>query len=530
MSVHHLNPSELLTWPKLLRDAVAQPERFAEFHAGFADARTLARSVDSRSFDAGSRAVVVEAVRAQYASAQVPANAVLDKLALSDSKTITTGHQLSLAGGPLFFLVKIAAVIRNAKQLESDTGVPVIPCFWMATEDHDFEEISRIQVGTHSIKWAGDARGAVGRIPATEAAEVLKEGAVDMAAPLAESVTAVAGYYASGSLADATRRMVHDWFGDQGLLIVDGDDPALKRLFIPMLKREMTGCAQAAVSHKDAALEALGYKPQIHARDINLFYLEPGKRTRFTLNEGGVALSDSSQSWSWAEVNAEIEAHPERFSPNVAMRPVYQEVVLPNIAYCGGPGEMSYWLQLKGVFEEFQVPYPLLFPRPSVTLLPAALVRKQAKLKLEWASFFGSRHTLEAEIAGRMHAPSTDSVAGAIASAWQQFAVEATDFDPSLKGAVDAEGVRFSKAMTQLNGKILKAAKRKSEVELQQLNAIFEGLFPDGGGQERSMNWMTFQPGLALTIAALLVEVVPAYTSEMLLVELAPFMADRMPS
>ena len=530
MTVHHLHPSDIKVWPKLISELVQNPERFTGLHNGLASAERLTDAANNRLFDPAHRAVLVEALQTQYAHVGIDASAALAKLSQETTKTITTGHQLNLAGGPLFFLVKIAAVIRSAQELESRTGIPVVPVFWMASEDHDFEEIASVNVGPSTITWPGEARGAVGRLPAKEAHAVLLSAAQEMEGPLSELVGDCAAFYASGTLADATRRMVHHWYGKDGLLIVDGDDPNLKALFAPYMRAECGGVAQKAVALANTSLEETGNKTQVHARDINLFYLQEEKRTRLTLTDTGIALSDGSKVWSKEQLESELDSHPERFSPNVVLRPVYQEVILPNLAYCGGPGELSYWLQLKGVFDAMGVPYPLLYPRPAVVLLTTPTVRKQAKLGLSWSALFRPVHALEAELASRLNPPTTGELRGAVEAPWNAFSEQVGAFDASLKAAAEGERARFTKSMEALESKVLKAAKRKSETSLQQLQAVRNSLFPKGGFQERVLNGMTFQPGLDRPLAEVLLEAITAYSSDVHLLELTPNNSEPKPA
>lgn len=524
MSVTHLPAAAI--WPTLIQQLVSDPASLADFHAGLCAADTLVKRTQERTFSSDSRSVLVEALKAQHRGFETTpeVDASLDKLALDNATCITTGHQLCLASGPVYFLSKIASVVRLAQTTEGATGTPVVPVFWMASEDHDLPEVDHFHLGGQVLRWNARQTGAVGRMDLRGLSNQFEEWAADPTYERwSEGLKAMGRYYRQGTLADATRRLVLDVFGKYGVVVLDGDDPALKRLFLPVLRRELLDApSEAAVLRQTAALKGQGYDGQVHPRPVNLFYLTTGGRHRVVKEGDAWQALDTPHSWNRERLLAELEAHPERFSPNVVLRPVYQEAILPNLAYVGGPGEISYWLQLKGVFAAFELPYPLLRVRHSTLIVPPHVLRKHGKLGMDWNDYFQDLHTLEATIAQRLDVPDTDQAKVQIKAIVDQLARDFAAFDPSLKASVEGESTKMEKGLDNLNKKALRAAKQRSDVALRQLHDVHQFLFPSGVFQERVTNVLELQPFSAESLAQVLVEALDPHSTDLHLIFAQP--------
>ena len=270
--------------------------------------------------------------------------------------------------GPLYFLYKIISAINLAEQLKEKYPIyNFVPIYWMAAEDHDFEEVNHAYVFGKRISWESSQSGAVGRMKLDDFDEVLNE----LRSILGESENAMQliqlfeiAYLEHQNLADATRYLVNEIFGQYGLVIIDGDDKKLKKQFIPLIKKDVVTKGFADVIRKCTEQLAKDYKTQAYVRDVNFFHLSDYSRV---LIKGGISVTD-------------IEENPEKFSPNVLMRPLFQESILPNIAYIGGGAELAYWMQLKTAFEQEEMPFPILLLRNS-----ALLILEQQRQK--WESF-----------------------------------------------------------------------------------------------------------------------------------------------
>ncbi|MEO1447883.1 MAG: bacillithiol biosynthesis BshC [Bacteroidota bacterium] len=312
------------------------------------------------------RSLLADIIREQYGelalTPEVERN--LDRLAQPTSYSVTTGHQLVLLGGPLFTVYKVMSAIRLAEKWSSQLGeeTPVVPVFWIHTEDHDFEEINHFYASfDEKQRYPGAFQGPVGWHQLGEAISPLIPD--HFSAKLREA-------YAPGrSMAMAFRAFMHELFGRFGLLILDAADARLKAAFTNVAGEEFQRfTAFKQVNQHSAALEAAGYPLQIHPREVNLFYMDATGRDRIIPENGHFRIDNREQTMELEDLMAVAQDQPEKLSPNVSLRPLYQEMILPNLAYFGGWGELSYWMQLKGVFDHFGVNFPALLPRFSATL------------------------------------------------------------------------------------------------------------------------------------------------------------------
>ncbi|MEZ4755598.1 MAG: bacillithiol biosynthesis cysteine-adding enzyme BshC [Flavobacteriales bacterium] len=448
-----------------------------------------------RTFDPSARQVLVEVLRDQYAglpdTAAVQAN--IELLARPDALTITTGHQLVLFGGPLYVPFKVLNIIRLAREQSERLQRPVLPVFWMATEDHDRAEVDHTYFRGQRIQWPGTAGGAVGRLPlhgieaaVEQAVQALGEGynAAEYAALIRSC------YRPDRTLAEAMRLLMHGLFGAQGLLILDGDDPRLKRLFIPVMREELLNqVAERTVRYANERLPK-GYEGQAHARPINLFHLSPGHRRRIVEEDGRFRVLDGGPSWTADELLAELEARPADFSPNVLLRPVYQETVLPNMAYIGGAGELAYWLQLGWLFQALQVPMPAVLMRTSAAFLPAKRWRQWQELGLGSADLFADGAELRRRVAGRAVSFRTELAAerAELHAFYQRLQAVAVAADGTLRGAVDAREASAQQGLDRLERSLLRAARRQADDQLARLDVTLNAMAPGGTLQERREN------------------------------------------
>jgi bacillithiol biosynthesis cysteine-adding enzyme BshC len=453
------------------------------------------RAAAQRPFDATTRAVLVEVLRDQYAglSDTQAVHANIERLARPDALTITTGHQLVLFGGPLYVPFKVLNVLRLAREQSERLQRPVLPVFWMATEDHDRAEVDHTYFRGQPIHWPGAAGGAVGRLPlhgieesVEHAVRALGEG--HHVAQYAELIRSC--YRPERTLAEAMRLLMHGLFGAQGLLILDGDDPRLKRRFVPVMQEELLNqVAERTVRYANDRLPD-GIAAQAHARPINLFHLAPGHRRRIVEEEGRFRVMDGGPSWSADELLAELESRPADFSPNVLLRPVYQETVLPNIAYIGGAGELAYWLQLRWLFQALQVPMPAVWLRTSAAFLPAKRWHQWQQLGLSPVDLFADAAELRRRVAGRAVGFRTELKAerAELLTFYQRLRTVALTADPTLGGAVDAREAAAQRGLERLERSLLRAARRQAEDQLARLDATLSALKPGGALQERREN------------------------------------------
>ncbi|HJR99289.1 MAG TPA: bacillithiol biosynthesis cysteine-adding enzyme BshC, partial [Flavobacterium sp.] len=351
------------------------------------------------NFPFENRKILVSALEKQYENFVISETTLNHIKLLNDSNTftITTGHQLNLFTGPLYFLYKIISTINLCKELKKNYPENnFVPIYWMATEDHDFEEINFFNLNGKKIQWKKDSFGPVGRL-STEGLEVVFEE-FSKAIGISESANYLKdlfqkAYLEHTNLTDATRFLANELFKKEGLVIIDGDDTNLKQLFVPYVKEELLHQTSSEEVLKTNAHLA-DYKIQVNPREINLFYIEDNLRERIIFENNQYSILNTKMIFSETEILAELENHPEKFSPNVILRPLYQEVILPNLCYIGGGGELAYWLELKSNFEANKITFPMLLLRNSVLLATQKQAQKADKLDLSWADLFSTQNDL----------------------------------------------------------------------------------------------------------------------------------------
>lgn len=474
-------------------DYIHQKESLKPFYNRFPTVANFSNQLKekSASFAVQNREVLAAALQQQYKpfdiSEQVKSN--LEKLKHKTTFTVTTGHQLNIFTGPLYFIYKIVTVINTCKRLkEVYPDCDFIPVYWMASEDHDYEEIRSFRLYGKKYTWETHQQGAVGRFHTNDFKKLLADipGDINLFKE---------AYTKHKKLSDAVRYYVNALFGNEGLIVVDGDDRALKKLFIPAIEQDLFGQHHKPVVDKaDAALEAIGYKTQIHCREINLFYLEDGLRNRIEKVGNNFNVVDTTISFTEPELRDLVQKSPEKFSPNVVLRPLYQEMILPNLAYVGGPAEVVYWLQLKGIVDQYHIPFPILMPRNFALVVDAPTDRKLNKTGLALEDFFLDKHQLFNKVALKFSA-SPIVLNGEKDSIIDHFKIiqqNAMAVDKTLGGLVDAEKQRAINSLEKIEKKLLKAEKRKQSDRLQQVEAVKDSLFPNGSLQERTDNFLNF--------------------------------------
>jgi len=490
--------------PQLAKSDVAyatRDQRLRPFYQYDPTLETFSDIIRDRAQVDYPRAELVAVLKNQYQSLPpMPAVAAqIEALADTQTYTVTTAHQPSLFLGPLYFLYKALTTINLAEAVQAqNAGKRIVPVFVLGSEDHDLDELNSIHLFGKKLTWESEEKGAVGSMHTAGLGSVLAE----LKAILGESEAAAAlyarverAYTQSDTIAGATQAMLHDLFGRFGLVVFNMNDARLKRLFIPVLKAELLEqpCIRL-VGETTAQLNELGFKTQATPRDINLFYMQPGMRERIVLEGDQYQVLNTDLVFSREAMLAEVEQHPERFSPNVVLRPLFQDMMLPNLAYVGGGGELAYWLERKSLFAHFKVPFPALLRRNSVMWLDRDAVKKLQKFGFTAAEFFNDTEAL-VRLYVEKNAAGEISLAPEIAdlkTIFDRLATKATTIDPTLEKAVRADEVKATGSLEQWESRLVRAEKQKHEVTLNQIRAGKEKLYPGGGLQERHDNFMPY--------------------------------------
>lgn len=469
------------------------------------------------NFPKSHRSVLVKALQKQYSNTSSSDLTVRNIASLLDENafTIVTGHQLNLFTGPLYFLHKIIATINLSKKLgEEYPNHTFVPVYWMATEDHDFDEINYFNLHGKKIQWNKNASGAVGRLD-TKGLEAVCD---TLSSELGGSTNAKYliqlfsdAYLKHDNLTAATRYLANELFKDYGLVIVDGDDTALKQLLVPYIKSDLlenTSFKQVTASVEKLNELPENYGVQVNPREINYFYVLDGIRERIIGKKGIFYVNDTKLSFTKREILAELEQHPERFSPNVVCRPLYQEVILPNLCYIGGGGEIAYWLELKAYFDALEVSFPILLLRNSVLLVTEKQKEKVEKLDLTIADLFLNQNTF---INKKIRAISNIDIDFSpqkthLEEQFQYLYTLAEQTDKSFLGAVKAQEVKQLKGLDALEKRLLKAQRRKLKDHVIRITEIQNELFPNKSLQERQQNFSEFYVAYGKALVPTLVE------------------------
>ncbi|WP_138434612.1 bacillithiol biosynthesis cysteine-adding enzyme BshC [Winogradskyella algicola] len=444
------------------------------------------------------RKILSETLKNQYSNVKTSELTLnnIESLKSDNTFTITTGHQLNLFTGPLYFLYKIISTINLTEALKSAyPDYNFVPVYWMASEDHDFDEINYFNYKGKKIQWNSKQTGAVGHFNTKGLEDVYEVVAAEFGSgTFAEQLKTwfKNAYLNYDNLADATRYLANALFGAYGLVIIDADDRELKRLFIPQMQTELVEqSAFRTVSETNKKLEDLGLKIQVNPREINLFYIYEGLRERIVFEDDTFKVLETEITWNKDELLDHLHEYPERFSPNVIMRPLYQEVILPNLCYIGGGGEMIYWLQLKSNFEAQNVTFPMLLLRNSALVKTKKQAEKLEKLNISDADLFLNRSSFINKKVRQISNIDVD-FSDQITHLEQQFKdlyQLAEQTDKSFLGAVKAQEVKQINGLQHLEKRLLKAQKRKLKDQIERCTDLQEQLFPRQSLQERNINF-----------------------------------------
>lgn len=487
---------------KIISDYLNRSSLLAPFYGNFPALEQFKVQIEKKEMNYSEEIRGIMATRAEKQNSAILQSETTKEniglLSKATTFTVVTGHQLNLNTGPLYFLYKIISTINLCRQLKGAFSLyNFVPVFWMASEDHDFDEVNFFNYHDKKIDWNTIASGPVGRL----GTRTLEKVFIEYSGLLGNSSNASYlrdlfqnSYLKHINLASATRFLVNELFGEYGLVILDGDDVSLKQVFIPYMRDDLLH--QSCYSEVSRSIEALqkNYRIQVNPREINLFYIKDGLRERIIYEDGIYRINNTHKQFTLAEIETELKEHPDRFSPNVMMRPLYQEVVLPNLCYIGGGGELAYWFQLKGFFDHQKVPFPVLLLRNSVLIISKKQAGKLERLGITNEALFTQKEKLIKEMIARKSeiVIDLDNQKNRVMEMFAELEALSDQTDPSFSGAVLAEKKRQLNGIDKLEKRLLKAQKRKMGDLVQRLDLLKEALFPKGALQERTDNFSVF--------------------------------------
>ncbi len=483
---------------RIVVDYIDQADALKPFYAEVPSLQGLSKAISVRKQFATNRELLVQELQKQYEGLN-PHPKISDNITAllsPDTFTVTTAHQNNIFTGPLYFIYKIIHAIKLADTLNiSMPDYLFVPVYYIGSEDADLDELNHIRLNGEKLVWKSTQKGAVGRMLLDKQVTSLinqMEGQLGILPHGKEMITLVRNTYKEGvTLQEATFRFVNALFNEFGLLVLLPDNAVLKQTMIPVFREELLAQPAAPILEQSAgSLEKAGYKVQASAREINLFYLKDDIRNRIERKGEIYQVVDTTIRFSQEEILNELDNHPERFSPNVILRGLYEESILPNIAFIGGGGETAYWLQLKGLFDYYKVPFPVLILRNSFLLLEKKWQEAIRKAGFAIEDFFQPGEVLLNQLVKKTN-PDKITLNGSLSELerlYESFKKQAGAVDLSLEKHVESLKTKTLFRLKELEKKMLRAEKRKYSDQQRQIQAVKAALFPGNGLQERSEN------------------------------------------
>lgn len=494
----HLPYSATGYFSRIITDYLEQAGELSSFYSHPVSPEGFRSAIQARSKSPVQRAALVNALTEQYAGTEdMPAVTVnITRLADEETFTVCTAHQPAIFTGHLYFIYKIVHTIRLAEWLHGQhPDKHFVPVFFMGSEDADLEELGHVYLGGERLVWDTKQTGSVGRMSTKGLDKLLYriEGELSVQ-PHGQQLARLlrSAYIDSPDIQTATFRLLHSLFGEYGLVVLIADKRIFKQQMLAVFEDDLFRQEPTRIVEQTIARLAERYKVQANPRPINLFYLKDDLRNRIERVGEQFVVVDTSLRFTEQELREELHRYPERFSPNVILRGLFQETILPNLAFIGGGGETAYWLELKDLFDHYGRPFPILVLRNSFML-----VQRQWMERLEHAGFgvadvFRNADDLVNDLVKR-ESDHTLSLEGEIAAAndyYEALKARTRPVDPTLEQHITALQVRALEPIRSLEKKLLKAEKRRFGEQQRQLFALKAALFPHDNLQERIENFM----------------------------------------
>ena len=497
----HISYEATGSFSKIILDYVKGDEKLKSFYTHPVSADGIKAAIEERKLYPTDRKLLVDTLQKHY-SEQSPANQQqhnIERLSNSNCFTVTTAHQPNIFTGHLYFIYKILHTIKLCEKLKAQMPEnDFVPVFYMGSEDADLEELGHIYINGIKHEWKTSQTGAVGRMKVDKALIQILDtiaGEITVHQHGNEIINLMKACYTEGlTIEQATFKLVNTLFGEFGLIVLLPDNADYKKTFIPVVEKELQEQFSHSIVAETVAKFPKEYKVQASGRDLNLFYLKDDRRDRIEKHENIFTVTETGISFTAAEIMQELKINPASFSPNVILRPVFQEMILPNIAFIGGGGEIAYWLELKKVFEAVQVPFPVLVLRNSSLLVEKSYMLKVSSLGFTVADLFKTENELLNALVKRDSEVqlSLEKERAAIKAFYTGLKNTAGAVDITLQPHTEALEQLALRKIAALEKKMLKAEKKKFDTQQRQLHKLKSQLFPHDNLQERIENFMPF--------------------------------------
>jgi bacillithiol biosynthesis cysteine-adding enzyme BshC len=445
------------------------------------------------------RAILQNSIRNSYKNIDIndTVSENINLLGDQNTFTITCGHQLTLFGGPAYFFYKIIHIISLTKKLnERYKQFRFVPVFWMASEDHDKDEITKLNIFNNHFVWETESEGPTGNYKLDSNFEKIKSDFIQFFSNSEfDEINDHLNNFKGANLSEGFISYLNSIFKDYGLIILEPNSRELKKLFIPIIKKEIEQFQTfKCVSKSNTELEEFGFTLQAKIQPINLFYLQDDKRIRIKFENNLFSVEDNF--FTLDELLKHVENYPERFSPNVFLRPIFQELILPNIAFIGGPSEINYWLQLKKLFQVFTIPFPLIQPRLSVIYVDKSMNKKIKKINFQVYDYFNEdifylkkRYMQQTEEIENLDWNQIDSSLENIKNNYLDiYKKNASEIIKTF----EAEWNNIEKSIAKIKNKLEKRIMERHEQEINSLEQLKNKFLPNNNPQERFYHFFHF--------------------------------------
>jgi bacillithiol synthase len=492
--------SETNAFTNVVTDYLAQVPTLESFYNVYPTVENIKNFIGEKKTQVIDRVTLVQELHKQYVGVE-NTEAVLKNIQLladTNTYTVCTAHQPIIFGGPLYFIYKIAQTIKLCTVLkESIPENNFVPIYYMGSEDADMDEIGTCNIDGRPYAWKPLQAGACGRISTDTLHDMVNDIIAHLNLQQADGLVLqelLQNCYCTGKSLDyATLQLVHFLFGAHGLVTLIPDNAYFKKAFIEKMRDEILHQSAMPLVEKTSDRLAVNYKSQAFARPINLFYLGDGFRERIELEDNMYKVLNTPLQFTEAEILIELEKFSERFSPNVILRGVYQETILPNVAFIGGGGELAYWLQLKEVFAHHQTPYPPLVLRQSFLIMHKAEALLLKNLYISEVQIFNKETELhKAFVMQSADWQDLQTEHQLQAQLLESYKNKAERIMPQLLQSMKAYEARYNKMQLAIEKKFIAHSKRKQSDKIAAISKVKNILFPKGSLQERHSNFLPF--------------------------------------
>ncbi len=494
-------PYELTaSFPKIILHYIGQKKELEPYYSFPPSLNGIQQAVQKKQDQKPDRNLLVEVLLQQYNDIDKTDAVIKNISALQSSGTFTvcTAHQPNLFTGPLYFIYKILHAIKLANYLKEQLpSFHFVPVFYMGSEDADFEELNHFTVEGKKYEWATDQKGAVGRM-------LIDKKIIDLIDELAlqigvephgiEFINLLRESYQDGvTIQSATFKMINRLFGNYGLIVLIADDARLKKIMTPVFQDDLFKEEPSSLVEGTCKRLREHYTVQAYPRNINLFYLKNDIRERIIKTGNSFAVYNTDVRFTQQELKLELDNYPERFSPNVILRGLFQEMILPNVAFIGGGGELAYWFQLKDLFTHYAVPFPVMILRNSFLIIENQAKHLIDKLGISTEQIFKSPlEILNTIIEKEGKKPQLNGELDQLFFVYEELKKTVSTVDTSLVKHIEALKVRSGNQLKEVEKKMLRTERKKHEAEKRQIAKLRQQLFPKNVLQERVENLSSF--------------------------------------